>query len=251
LRPKPNLVNPVQDNATPDLPEFPGTVDALRGRVLIADDVPDTACSLATLCQLCGAEVRFAFDGAETVRIAETFRPDVVLMDISMPIMNGYEAARAIRRAPWGQRMVLIALTGWGRRGDREAAENAGFDGHLLKPVELEKLLRLISDLRVRQRGQGQRGREPSVHGAAEESPDAEAHHPGAPTNCYHAQGTVPGRSSGEEAERHADTEQSDQRDCGRGGDAAKARQPAEKRDERYRRTERKRQEGRARRAPG
>jgi CheY-like chemotaxis protein len=229
-----------------DPPEQPGTLTTLRGRVLIADDLPDAACSLATLCELYGADVRFAFDGAQTLRIAETFQPDVVLMDISMPIMNGYEAARAIRRAPWGQQTVLIALTGWGRSADRDAAESAGFDGHLLKPVEVEKLLRLICDLRLKRRGQGS-----SVHGCAEESPDTKAHHAGATADCDHAQCAAPGRSSGEEAQRHADPEQRDERDCGRSGNASNAGQPPEKRDKRYRRANRERQEGRARRAPG
>lgn len=127
---------------------------ALHGRVLIADDLPDAARSLAVLFELYGAEVRFTLDGEEAVRVAESFRPEIALLDISMPGMSGYEAARAIRRAPWGKAMVLIALTGWGRPTDLEAARAAGFDGHLLKPVDPEALLRVISQLRERKRSQ-------------------------------------------------------------------------------------------------
>ena len=76
------------------------------------------------------------------------FCPDVVLMDISMPHMDGYEAARRLRCESWGKDVVLIALTGWGRQGDIDAARAAGFDGHLLKPVDADALIELISSLR-------------------------------------------------------------------------------------------------------
>ncbi len=128
---------------------------ALTGRILVADDLPDAARSLAMLCELYGAEVRFALSGEETVTVAESFRPQIVLLDISMPGMSGYDAARAIRRAPWGADMVLIALTGWGRSTDLAQARAAGFDAHLLKPVEPEALIRTISDLRARRRAAG------------------------------------------------------------------------------------------------
>jgi CheY-like chemotaxis protein len=121
---------------------------SLQGRVLVADDVPDAASSLAILCELYGAQVRLALDGVETVEVAASFRPDVILMDITMPKLDGYSAARAIRREQWGQAMILIALTGWGRLSDLEAARQAGFDGHLLKPVEPDALLKLIETLR-------------------------------------------------------------------------------------------------------
>jgi CheY-like chemotaxis protein len=101
------------------------------------------------LCQLCGAEAIVAGDGVEALQVGATFLPHVVLMDITMPNMDGYEAARRLRAEPWGKSVVLIALTGWGRKTDIEAASNAGFDGHLLKPVEAEALLRLITELRA------------------------------------------------------------------------------------------------------
>lgn len=100
------------------------------------------------LCEMYGAQVRLALDGVETIEVAASFRPDVVLMDITMPKLDGYSAARAIRREEWGKSMTLIALTGWGRPSDLEAARNAGFDGHLLKPVDPDALLSLIEKLR-------------------------------------------------------------------------------------------------------
>ena len=120
----------------------------LRGRILVADDIPDAASSLAMLCEMYGAEVRLALDGVETVEVAASFMPDVILMDITMPKLDGYSAARAIRREPWGRQMTLIALTGWGRSSDLQAAREAGFDGHLLKPVAPEALVKLINTLR-------------------------------------------------------------------------------------------------------
>jgi CheY-like chemotaxis protein len=128
------------------MPDAPSLV----GRVLIADDLPDTARSLAMLFEMYGADVRTTFDGAQTVRAAEDFRPEVVLLDISMPGMSGYDAARAIRGAPWGHAMILVALTGWGRTRDVEAARTAGFDDYLLKPVDPDRLVEVISKLRER-----------------------------------------------------------------------------------------------------
>ena len=116
----------------------------------MVDDLSDAATSLALVCQLYGAEAKVARDGREALTLGPAFQPDVVLMDITMPFMDGYEAARRLRAEPWGQSVVLIALTGWGRTTDIEAARAAGFDGHLLKPVEAEALLRLIAELRAK-----------------------------------------------------------------------------------------------------
>jgi CheY-like chemotaxis protein len=120
----------------------------LNGRILVVDDLSDAAASLAMVCELYGAEARVASNGLEALSMGAVFRPEVVLMDISMPHMNGYEAARRLRVESWGKDAVLIALTGWGRLGDIDAARAAGFDGHLLKPVEAEALIRLIATLR-------------------------------------------------------------------------------------------------------
>jgi CheY-like chemotaxis protein len=127
-----------------------GTQSQLQGRVLVVDDLSDAAASLALVCQLYGAEARVARDGVEALAVGAAFRPDVVLMDISMPNMNGYDAARRLRAEAWGASVVLIALTGWGRKTDVEAAREAGFDGHLLKPVDAESLLQVIAELRAR-----------------------------------------------------------------------------------------------------
>jgi CheY-like chemotaxis protein len=123
----------------------------LSGRILVVDDLSDAAASLALVCELYGAEARVACDGMEALALGAQFRPDVVLMDISMPHMDGYEAARRLRAEPWGRSVVLIALTGWGRPGDIDAARAAGFDGHLLKPVGAEALIELIRSLRTKQ----------------------------------------------------------------------------------------------------
>ncbi len=123
----------------------------LNGRILVVDDLNDAAASLALVCELYGAVARVACDGQEALDLGAQFLPDVVLMDISMPHMDGYEAARRLRGETWGKNVVLIALTGWGRQGDVEAARAAGFDGHLLKPVSAEALVELITELRRKQ----------------------------------------------------------------------------------------------------
>jgi PAS domain S-box-containing protein len=117
-------------------------------RILVAEDLRDSADSLALLLRLAGHDILVARDGLEAVQAAATFRPDVVLLDIGMPRMNGYEAARQIRQQPWGKGVALVALTGWGQEEDKRRALEAGFDCHLTKPVEaaaLEKLLARIS----------------------------------------------------------------------------------------------------------
>ena len=122
----------------------------LTGRIMVVDDLNDAAASLALVCELYGAQARVARDGLEALQVGASFLPDVVLMDISMPHMDGYEAARRLRAEAWGRKVVLIALTGWGRQGDIEAARQAGFDGHLLKPVGAEALIELIRQLRAK-----------------------------------------------------------------------------------------------------
>ena len=103
--------------------------------------------SLAMLLQLTGHETHTAYDGLEAVEAAATFQPDVVLLDIGLPKLNGYEAARRIREQPWGKKMALVALTGWGQEEDRRRSEEAGFDAHMVKPVEPEALMKLLAEL--------------------------------------------------------------------------------------------------------
>ncbi|MEO8566987.1 MAG: ATP-binding protein [Betaproteobacteria bacterium] len=114
-------------------------------RILVVDDNHDSANSLAELLKLTGNETHTAFDGLEAVETAATFRPDVVLLDIGLPRMNGYEAARRIRDQPWGKNIVLLALSGWGQDEDRQKSKDAGFNDHLLKPVSYPVLLNVLS----------------------------------------------------------------------------------------------------------
>jgi PAS domain S-box-containing protein len=115
-----------------------------RCRVLVVDDNRDSAISMAMMLRLLGNEVQTAHDGLEALRMAASFRPDVVLLDIGMPNMNGYDAARRIRAEPWGRSLVLVAVTGWGQDSDRIRSREAGFDHHLVKPVDLAELKRML-----------------------------------------------------------------------------------------------------------
>jgi PAS domain S-box-containing protein len=113
-------------------------------RLLVVDDNRDSAESLALLLRRRGHEVREAYDGQEALAAAESFRPDVVLLDIGLPGMNGYEVARRIRREPWSRGIVLVAVTGWGQEGDKRRSREAGIDHHLTKPVDLVRLSALL-----------------------------------------------------------------------------------------------------------
>jgi two-component system, sensor histidine kinase len=114
-------------------------------RVMVADDNTDAADTLATLLELAGHEVRVAHGGRVALAIAQTFRPDVALLDIGMPDLSGYEVAKEIRRESWGAGICLVALTGWGRDGDRQRAMSAGFDRHLTKPIDPGALQALLA----------------------------------------------------------------------------------------------------------
>ncbi|HVH29864.1 MAG TPA: PAS domain S-box protein, partial [Vicinamibacterales bacterium] len=123
-------------------------------RVLIVDDSEDGAESLAMLLQLDGHETYKAHDGLEAIKAAERLRPDAVLLDIGLPILNGYEVCSRIRKEPWGKELVLVALTGWGQEEDRQRSREVGFDAHMVKPVDHDALLRLLASLpRVRDAG--------------------------------------------------------------------------------------------------
>lgn len=113
-------------------------------KILIADDNEDTARSWAALLEMEGCETRIAFSGDEALEAAENFHPDVALLDIGMPGMNGYELARRLRRTLDGARLLLVAITGWGQEQDKQAAREAGFNAHFTKPVNLPQLIELI-----------------------------------------------------------------------------------------------------------
>ncbi|MBV8854030.1 MAG: response regulator [Sinobacteraceae bacterium] len=119
----------------------------IRRRILVADDNADALESLSMLLQLGGHEVFSAANGALALESAERHQPDVALLDIGMPKLDGYEVARRIRAQPWGRRITLVALTGWGQESDRRRSGEAGFDTHLVKPLDLDKLTDLLRTL--------------------------------------------------------------------------------------------------------
>jgi CheY-like chemotaxis protein len=132
------------------MPEISNSLPAAPARplrVLIADDNRDSAESLGMLLELSGHEVHLAHDGLDALAVAEHKRPDVALLDIGMPGMDGYEVAASLRREPWATRMVLIAVTGWGQEDAKRMARDAGFDHHLTKPMDsavLESILAAV-----------------------------------------------------------------------------------------------------------
>jgi PAS domain S-box-containing protein len=141
----PVVVGASAPNAPKEMDEPPVPSSSLR--ILIVDDNRDSADSLGMLLQILGNEVRIAHAGQEGLDAADEFRPDVVLLDIGLPKLNGYEACRRIREQSWGRSMVLIALTGWGQEDDRRRSREAGFDRHLVKPVDPPELMGLLAEL--------------------------------------------------------------------------------------------------------
>lgn len=129
----------------------PASAAAVRSlHILVVDDNRDTAISMGMLLQLMGHEIRAAHDGLEAVHVAERFRPDVVLLDIGLPLADGYRTAEMIRGQPWGKEMVLIAVTGWGREADMRRTAAAGFNHHLVKPVDPAALTQLLAAVQPR-----------------------------------------------------------------------------------------------------
>lgn len=117
---------------------------AARRRILVVDDNLDSAESMAMMLELSGHDVATAHDGLEAVELAREFQPHVALLDLGMPKLDGYDAARSIRQEPWGQKMMLVALTGWGQSEDKRRSREAGFDAHLVKPIYFGVLEELI-----------------------------------------------------------------------------------------------------------
>ncbi len=120
------------------------TPHAAAWRVLVVDDNEDAAAMLALLMQMSGHTTRIAHDGPQALTAAEDFRPDAVLLDIGLPGIDGHEVARRLRRRPWGRELLLLAVTGWGQLPDRQASTDAGFDAHLVKPVDPDVLLQTL-----------------------------------------------------------------------------------------------------------
>lgn len=112
--------------------------------ILVVDDNRDSATSLATLLRAIGDEAMTAYDGVEALEVAGASRPDVILLDIGMPKLNGYDVCRRIREQPWGQAALIIAVSGWGQDEDRRKSREAGFDHHLVKPLAFATLMELL-----------------------------------------------------------------------------------------------------------
>jgi len=119
-----------------------------KRRILVVDDNRDSATSLSMMLTLMGNETQTAYDGLAALEVAEMFRPDVILLDIGLPKLNGYDACRRIREQAWSKGIVIVALTGWGQEEDRRRSQDAGFDHHLVKPVDPTDLSRLLAEKR-------------------------------------------------------------------------------------------------------
>jgi CheY-like chemotaxis protein len=148
-----DLVGTESTRAVPEAPlrlaSEPQPVESanpVRLRILVADDNADGADSLAMLLQADGHVVLTAPDGRRAIEVAEAFRPDVILMDVAMPNLDGLEATRQIRSRPWGQGIRIIALTAWGQDAERRRTREAGMDAHLVKPVDLRALAAVLRD---------------------------------------------------------------------------------------------------------
>lgn len=122
-----------------------GIDDAIKRVILVADDNRDSANTLCTLLRALGHDAYAAYDGVQAIEQAAKLDPDVVLLDIGMPNVDGYDAARAIRQQKLDKRPVLIAITGWGQEEDRQRTLQAGFDHHFVKPVDPDGIFELLN----------------------------------------------------------------------------------------------------------
>jgi CheY-like chemotaxis protein len=130
----------------PSQPQAPAAPRASQSRrILIVDDNVDSTLSMAMMLRLFGNSTATAHDGLEALEVAERFRPEVILLDLGMPRLNGYDVARRLRGEAWAEDVLLIALTGWGQEHERRKTMEAGFDHHLVKPVDVEVLKRLLT----------------------------------------------------------------------------------------------------------
>ena len=116
-------------------------------RILIVDDNRDNADSLAIVLAMMGNDTRTAYDGEEALAVSALFGPDVILVDIGLPKLNGYEVCQKIRQEPGGKALVIIAQTGFGQEEDRQRAREAGFDHHLVKPLDPLALMKMLATL--------------------------------------------------------------------------------------------------------
>jgi CheY-like chemotaxis protein len=118
-----------------------------RRRILVADDNVDALDSLAMLLEFAGHEVRKARDGAEALEGARDWQPDVMLLDLGMPKLTGYEVAQRVRSEEWGRNVRMVAISGWGQREDQRRSRESGFDQHLVKPISFDSLNGILNSL--------------------------------------------------------------------------------------------------------
>ena len=155
LRPREPYLVPVHAPAPAVAPAHansqlpPGSANRTGRRLLIVDDNQDALDSLAALMEMSGHEVHMATDGESALTVAESCRPEVVLLDLGLPKLDGYEVARRLREVPWGRAAMIIALTGWGQDEDRRRTRECGFDSHMVKPLDLDALIRLLGSPEV------------------------------------------------------------------------------------------------------
>lgn len=144
----------------PETANFPepskGAIQKLR--ILIVDDNRDSARTLGMLLSFMGNDVQTAYDGLQALQVAASFIPHVILLDIGLPKLNGYEVCRRIREQSWSQGVVIVACTGWSQEEDIRKAENAGFDRHMVKPVDSNALGRILATLNHTQTSPDDRG---------------------------------------------------------------------------------------------
>jgi CheY-like chemotaxis protein len=134
-------------HAPPPVQASPKTVASARKRILVVDDNRDNADSLSLLLKIGGHDSYAIHDGHEAIEAAERLRPDMILLDIAMPKLNGLDVCTRIREMPWGKDMMVVAVTGWGQDADRRKSKEAGFDFHLVKPIVEADIARLLSRL--------------------------------------------------------------------------------------------------------
>jgi PAS domain S-box-containing protein len=143
---------PILEVSQPDSSKSPVLTDAsespaLKRRILVADDNRDVVESFQMMLRILGHEVQTALDGLEAIEKAEQFRPDVIVLDVGMPMLDGYETASRIRQRPWSRDVVLIAVTGWGNEKDKLKSAAAGFNVHLVKPVDATTILEALDQM--------------------------------------------------------------------------------------------------------
>ena len=114
-------------------------------RILIVDDNKDGASTLSMMLKILGNDTRTSYDGEDAVKAAIEFQPNVILLDIGLPKLNGYEVCRRIREQKNGHKILIIAQTGWGQDEDRQRTQDAGFDHHLVKPVDIAVLSKILA----------------------------------------------------------------------------------------------------------